>query len=272
MQDLRLAVRTLTATPVVTAVAVLSLALGIGANTAIFSLVNNLILRTLPVSHPQSLVILSDRRNSGARPAFSYATFDQIRRHGQAFDGALAFSNSGGKSTLTIAGEPVAVDRFFVSGDFFDTLGVSPVIGRLFTPQDDLPGGGPNGRTAVISYKLWQERFGGASSVIGAPITLGLSAVTIVGVTPPGFLGIEVGRAFDLILPIRADVELDDNASWLNIMLRVKPGMSLESATAALRAVQPQVRAGSLPVQFQSAFLREPFVLEPAGAGTSTLR
>ena len=91
LQDLRLAVRALRATPIVTAVAVLSLALGIGANTAIFSLVNSLILRSLPVADPQRLVILSGR-NSGARPAFSYATFDQIRQHGQGFDGALAYS------------------------------------------------------------------------------------------------------------------------------------------------------------------------------------
>src|SRR5471030_849050 len=126
MQDLRLAFRALRATPVVTAVAVLSLALGIGANTAIFSLVNSLILRTLSVSHPDRLVILSGRRSGGVRPAFSYKTFDQIRRHGQAFDGALAYSNPGGKSPMTIAGEPVLVDGFFASGDFFSTLGVSP--------------------------------------------------------------------------------------------------------------------------------------------------
>jgi putative ABC transport system permease protein len=278
MQDLRLAFRALRATPIVTAVAVLSLALGIGANTAIFSLVNSLILRTLPVADPQRLVILSGPRNSGVRPAFSYATFDQIRRHGPAFDGALAYSNCCGQATLMIRGESQPVDRFFVSGDFFGTLGVSPLIGRLLTPADDVPGGGPGGPAAVISYKLWQERFGGAVSVIGAPVTLERVAVVIVGVTPPDFLGIEVGRTFDVLLPIRTEplihpaIAFDDTITWLNIMLRLKPGTSLASATAALRAVQPQVRAGSLPQQFQSTFLKDPFVLEPAGAGTSTLR
>ena len=272
MQDFRLAFRALRLTPFVTVVAVLSLALGIGANAAIFSLVNSLILRTLPVPEPRRLVILSGRRNSGARPAFSYATFDQIRRHGETFSGALAYGNCCSKGTLTIAGEPVSVDRTFVSGDFFDTLGVAPLIGRLLTPEDDVRGGGPNGTAAVISYKLWQERFGGVVSVIGAPVTFERAPVTVVGVTPPAFLGVEVGRTFDIIVSIRADVELDDNASWLNIMLRLKPGTSLESATAALRAAQPQIRDGSLPRQFQSTFLREPFVIEPAGAGTSTLR
>jgi predicted permease len=272
MQDVRLAVRALVATPVVTAVAVLSLALGIGANTAIFTLVNSVILRTLPVSDPQQLAILSGRRNSGARPAFSYATFDQIRRHGQAFDGALAFSNSGGDGILTIAGEAVSVNRLFVSGDFFDTLRLSPVIGRLLTPHDDVTGGGPDGPVAVISYRLWQERFGGSPAVIGTPVTFDRAPITIVGVTPPRFFGIEVGRTFDMILPIKADTALDDSATWLNIMVRMRPGMSLEAATAALRAVQPQIRERSLPPDFQSTFLREPFTLEHAGTGTSTLR
>jgi putative ABC transport system permease protein len=278
MQDLRLAFRALRTTPIVTAVAVLSLALGIGANTAIFSLVDSLILRTLPVADPQHLVILSGRRNSGVRPAFSYVTYDHIRRHRQGFDGTLAFSDCCEQMTLSLGGQGHPVDSFFVSGDFFGTLGVSSLIGRLLIPADDVPGGGADGPVAVISYTLWQERFGGAVSVIGAPVTIERVAVTIVGVTPPDFLGVEVGRTFDLILPIQTESQIqpsiafDDHVGWLNIMLRLKPGVSLESATAALRAVQPQVRAGSLPKQFPSTFLREPFVLESAGTGTSTLR
>ncbi len=269
MQDLRLAFRAFRATPVVTAVAVLSLALGIGANTAIFSLVNSLILRRLPVAEPQRLVILSGRRDSGNRPVFSYATFDQIRRHADAFDGAFAYSNSGGKGTLTFAGEKLPVDRFFVGGDFFETLGLSPVIGRLLTSEDDRPG---RGNVAVISDTFWRRQFGGAVNVIGSSITFERRPVTIVGVAPPDFMGIEVGRSFDVILPIEADGELDDRSPWLNIMLRLKRGVSLDAATAALRAAQPQIREGSLPKQFASTFLREPFVLEAAPAGTSTLR
>jgi hypothetical protein len=112
----------------------------------------------------------------------------------------------------------------------------------------------------------------------GTRITFDHTVVTIVGVTPPGFLGVEVGRTFDMILPIKADLQVlpanrfDDDVAWLNILLRLQPGISLESSTAALRAVQPQIRAGSLPKQFASTYLQEPFVLEPVGAGTSTLR
>jgi predicted permease len=278
MQDLRLALRTLRASPIVTAVAVLSLALGIGANTAIFSLVNSLLLRSLPVADPQRLVAVSTGRAAGFRPSYSYATFDQIRQHGQAFDGALAYSICCGKVTLTIGGDTQPVDGFFVSGDFFSTLGVTAAAGRLLTPADDVSGGGANGPAAVISYRLWQERFGGAAGVIGAPVTIQRVPVTIVGVTPPGFLGIEIGRAFDVALPIKTEpqvhssIAFDDNITWLSIMLRLKPGQSLDAATSALRAVQPQIRAGSLPKQFQSEFLQDPFVLEHAGSGTSALR
>jgi predicted permease len=269
MQDLRLAIRALRATPIVTAVAVLSLALGIGAHTAIFSLVNSLILRPLPVSEPHRLVILTGRRDGGNRPAYSYATFDQIRRHADAFDGAAAYSNSGGQGVLALGGEPLVVDRFFVSGDFFETLGVSPVIGRLLTPQDDLAGGP---RVAIISDAMWRQRFGGAVSAVGSTVTLDRQPLTIVGVAPRGFLGIEVGRRFDLILPIRLDGELDDRGTWLNILLRLKRGVSLEAAQSSLRAAQPQIRDGARPRRFSETFLREPFVLEPVPAGTSMLR
>ena len=277
MQDLRLALRTLRATPIVTSVAVLSLALGIGANTAIFSLVNSLLLRSLPVADPQRLVSVSTGRAADFEPSFSYATFDQIRQHGQAFDGALAYSCCD-RDTLTVGGEKQPVDQFFVSGDFFGTLGMTAAAGRLLTPTDDVSGGGANGPTAVISYRLWQERFGGAAGVIGATVILERVPVTIVGVTPPEFLGIEVGRTFDVAVPIKIEplilpsIAFDDNVTWLRIMLRLTRGQSLDAATAALRAVQPQIRAGSRPKQFRSEFLRDPFVLQPAGAGTSALR
>src|ERR1700759_1054936 len=113
MQDVRLAVRALAVTPVVTAVAVLSLALGIGANTATFSLVNSLILRALPVANPQRLVILSGRRNGDRRAPYNYATFEQIRRHGDAFDGVMAYGNCCSKGTLKIAGEATTVEDLY---------------------------------------------------------------------------------------------------------------------------------------------------------------
>jgi putative ABC transport system permease protein len=277
MQDLRLALRALRATPVVTAVAVLSLALGIGANTAIFSLVNGLVLRRLPVPDPGRLVLVSAGEGDFGRD-FSYATFEQIRRHRQVFDGALAYDNCCATATMGIGGERQSVDYFFVSGDFFPTLGIRAAAGRLLEPRDDVPGGGPAGPAAVISYRLWRDRFGGSAAVLGTAVTFERVPVLIVGVAPPEFRGIEIGRPFDVILPIRTEpivlpsIAFDDNVTWLNVMLRLKPGASLAAATAALRAAQAQIRAGSLPRRFQATFLTEPFVLAPAGAGTSTLR
>ncbi|OFW22521.1 MAG: hypothetical protein A3H97_06380 [Acidobacteria bacterium RIFCSPLOWO2_02_FULL_65_29] len=277
MQDLRLAFRALRATPVVTAVAVLSLALGIGANTAIFSLVASLLLRPLPVAEPERLVTLASGSAFPEAP-YSYATFDQIRRHTELFDGALA-SSLLGRESLTIGGETERVESLFVSGDFFTTLGVPALLGRTLVPADDVAGGGLDGPVAMISYRLWQSRLGGAASVIGTPLTIGRVPVTIVGVTPPEFFGLEVGRAFDIALPVKIQpliepaTPLDDDLVWLSIMLRLKAGQSLEAATTALRAVQPQIRAAAMPRTFRAAeFLKDPLTLNPAGAGVSALR
>jgi putative ABC transport system permease protein len=276
-QDGRLALRTLFTNRLVSTVAILSLALGIGANTAIFSLVNSLLLRTLPVADPERLVTVSSDP-TGFRVNYSYATFDQIRQHGQAFDGALA-SDVGG-DFLAISGEAQSVYSDFVSGDFFSTLGVLALLGRTFTPSDDVAGGGPDGPVAVISYRLWQRRFGGAAGIVGRSLTIEHVPVTIVGVVPPTFLGVDVGQAYDLFLPIKTEPLIfpnkawDADTVWLRIMLRLRRGQSLEAATAALRAVQPQIRAGSLPQTggpAATAFLKDPLLLEP-GAGRSELR
>jgi predicted permease len=278
LQDLRLAVRALVATPVVAAVAVLSLALGIGANTAIFSLVDSLILRPLPVTEPERLAVVSVPRYAGVRQGFSYRTFDQIRGQAHAFDGAAAFSNCCGRGTMLIGGETVPVERFFVSGEYFKVLGVSALVGRMLSPADDVPGGGPDGLTAVISYRCWQERFGGSVAVVGSSVAVERIAATIVGIAPPGFLGVEVGRPFDLIFPIRTEpqvlpsIAFNDDIAWMNIVLRLKPGVPLESATAALRAIQPQVRAAAMPPVPREKFLDEPFELEPIAQGMSRLR
>jgi predicted permease len=262
----------------VTAVAVLSLALGIGANTAIFSLVNGLLLRPLPVARPDLLVGVSTGNEPVERSNFSYATFDQIRRHAGAFDGALAFSNCCGQSTVTTGQDRWTADRFFVSGDFFTTLGLTPAAGRFFTPADDVAGGGAGGLVAVIGYRLWRERFGRRADIAGTALVVEHVPITIVGVAPRGFLGMEVGRNIDLILPAKleptvlASTPFDDDTAWLNVMLRLKPAVPRGRALASLRAAQPQIRAGSLPKNFQSGFLKAPFTLTPAGGGFSALR
>src|SRR5579864_303075 len=278
MQDLRLAIRALRRTPIVTAVAVFSLALGIGANTAIFSLINSLLLRSLPVTDPRRLVTVSTGP-SLSEQIYSYKVFDEIRQHSESFDGVLAWA---GLATVTLTHDgqtQVAVDAF-VSGDYFTTLGVPALLGRTFTPADDARSGGPDGPVTVISYGLWQQRFGGAVSVIGSRITIERALFTIVGVTPPDFFGVEVGRTFDVALPIRTfelvrpAAEVSDDNQELRIMLRLKPGQSLEAATAALRAAQPAIRAGAMPSQIRDreAFLKDPWTLDRARGGVSPLR
>ena len=171
MQDLRLAIRALRSTPVVSVVAVLSLALGIGANTAIFSLVNSLLLRTLPVMEPQRLAIISDTRaiSQGYTAGWTYAAWDQMRQHAQPFDGSCSWMTE--RFNLAQGGgETQPVDGIYASGDFFTTLGVPALLGRTFTPADDVRGGGKDGPVAVISYALWQGRFGGSGTIVGTPL------------------------------------------------------------------------------------------------------
>jgi predicted permease len=273
-RDLRYAVRTLCRTPGFTAVAVLTLALGIGANTAIFTVVNSLLLRTLPVSEPQRLVTLV----SSGDDSWTYAVWDQIRARAAFVDGAFAWSMQ--RFNLAQGGEMAPVDGLFVSGDFFRTLGVPAIIGRTFTAADDVRGGGPDGPVAVISYGLWQRRFGGALTAIGAPIVVERVPFTIVGVTPREFFGVEVGRAFDVVLPIGAEPLIRGQGSlldvrrayWLTVMLRLKPGQSLDRGATTLHMMQPQIRESALPPQGAEDFLKDPFMLVPAATGTSGLR
>ena len=254
MDDIRLAIRALRASPIVSFVAVLSLALGIGANTAIFSLVNGLLLRALPVAEPQRLVTISSDQaiNLGFKAGlgWSYAMWDQLRQRSQAFDGALAWSNQ--RFNLATGGEMQPVDGLVTSGDFFTVLGVKAALGRTFTAADDVRGGGPGGAVVVISDGFWRRRFGAASDIIGTPLAIEGVPMTIVGVTPPGFLGLVAGQAFDVALPlgieplVRKRALMDSpNAFVLFVMLRLKPGQSIGAATATLRAMQPQM-LGSL--------------------------
>ncbi len=284
MQDLRVAVRVLRAAPIVTGIAILSLALGIGANTAIFSLVNSLLFRTLPVAEPERLAILTTEaaRTQVSTTAWTYALWEETRRRApQMFDGAVAWSDER-LNLSTAGGEVQAVDGVYVSGDFFSTLGVPALIGRTFTARDDVRGAGPDGHVAVISYAMWQRRFGGDANVIGTSLVVERTPFTIVGVTPPAFFGVEVGRSFDVAVPINAqavirgkDSAIDRGAVWLWIMVRLKPRQSAEAATNLLRSVEAQIRTATnltpevMPPRSQLAF---PFALVPAALGTSRLR
>jgi putative ABC transport system permease protein len=277
MQDLRLAIRALYASPVVTAIAVVSLALGIGANTAIFSLVSCLLLRSLPVVAPERLAMVSTSASQGPRQQYSYATLDQIRQHRDIFDGALGYTDCCGTAILNLGGGNHPADRQFVSGDFFTTLGIRAFRGRMLTPADD-EAVTPAGPVAVVSYRLWRGSLGARDDVVGARLSINRMPVTVVGVMPPTFFGVEVGRVLDVAMPYRLATQFtstpfDDDTAWLNIMVRLRSGLSVRTGSAALRAAQPQIRAGAMPATSPGReFLPDPLTLEPAGSGASMLR
>jgi putative ABC transport system permease protein len=236
------------------------------------------------VADPHRLVSISSDRAIGlgfkAGLGWSYAMWDQLRQQSgpgvgaagadPSFAGALAWRAQ--RFDLAEGGEMQEVDGLVTSGEFFTTLGVPAQLGRTYTSADDVRGGGPDGPVVVISYRLWQRRFGGAANVVGTRLLVERVPFTIVGVTPPEFFGVEVGRGFDVALPLGAEplirgkrAVIDQPSSYLLfVMLRLKPGQSFDAATAALRALQPQILGSSRVPQF----LQEPFTLVPAAAGT----
>ncbi len=247
-QDLRNGLRQFARNPGVTAIAVVTLALGIGANTALFSIFNSLILRPLPVRDPGSLALL-------ANGSWSYPIWDQIRaRETELFDGAFAWS--GQRFDLSTSGQTEIVDGAYVSGRFFAVLGVTAIRGRMLTAADDgAPSAsrGADGPVAVISRRLWRQRFAGANDIVGRQLTVQRIPFTIVGVMPPGFFGPDVGRNTDVMLPFAAEPLIQGPESrltsatsrWLQIMVRLKSGQSLEQASAALQGLHPRSsRAG----------------------------
>jgi putative ABC transport system permease protein len=267
-EDLRNGVRQVTRNPGFTAVAVLTLALGIGANTALFSIFNSLILRSLPVRDPGSLALLTDG-------SWSYPIWNEIAtRENELFDGAFAWSAQ--RFDLSAGGQTEPVDGAFVSGRLFDVLGVTGFRGRMLSPPDDgAPSAsrGADGPVAVISHRLWRQRFGGARDVVGRQLTVQRIPFTIVGVMPPGFFGADVGRMTDVMLPFAAEPLIRGPESrlaaksswWLQIMVRLKPGQTLEQANAALRVLQAQITEGA-------SRQLQPFTLVSAATGNSSLR
>jgi predicted permease len=277
MQDLRFAIRSLRATPIVTAVAVVSLALGVGANTAIFSIVNGLLLRPLPVKDPDRLALMT-----GGIPTYplipqlpGYTAPISTALHDRAsdFDGSCAWAPI--RLDLAARGEIQPADGVLASGDFFKTLGVSAVIGRTLAAEDDVPGASP---VAVISYGLWQRRFGAAFDAVGKPLTIERVPFVVVGVTPAEFYGPELGRGFDVAIPIAAAVQIGRRNmldAWVfRNMVRLKANQSLEAATVVLRRLQPEIRDAAAPQAASSNldFLKSPLAFVPAASGISPLR
>jgi predicted permease len=281
MRDLLYAARGLFATPLVSLVAVLSLGLGIGANTAIFSLLNGLVLRPLPVHEPERLALLLSSETDVAT-SWTYPIWEQLRDRRDIAAGAAAWSID--RFNLADAGQSEPVEGLWVSGEFFGVLGVPAAAGRTFTAADDRVGGDATGAPAVISYRFWQRRFGGSPSAIGQRLTVNRVPYTIVGVTPAQFLGPAIGRAFDVALPIGTEPLMRGAESaltqrsywWLSVIFRMRDDQTMTSLAAALRAVQPQIRAATTPTHYRpqdrANYLAQPFVVKPGGTGESGLR
>lgn len=275
-QDLRYGVRMLLKHKVVTLVAVTSLGLGIGANTAIFSLIDAVLIKTLPVSKPEQLYFIQTagpRQPSGGAPP--YPCFERFQQQNRSFTGLAAFTAR--DLRLRIGGEREEVSGQFVSGNYFSLLGINPFIGRVLLPSDDIEPGknGVNGYVAVISYDYWTRRFGRDPSVIGKVFHVGLDPVTIVGVTPPEFYGLFPGTRIDISIPIifqGAQTLADKDSYWFRAVGRLKPGASLVQARAELNAIfQPFMNETSMPPEMK----REVFArieLAPASRGMDTLR
>ena len=254
LQDIRLAIRMLAKNPGFTAVAILTLAIGIGANTAIFSLIDAVMLRMLPVPRPEELRLVrmaeSARWRAKATLSFTNALWEQVRDRQDVFSGVFAWGDD--RFDLAQGGAVHYVNGIWVSGDFFKTLELRPAAGRLITASDDqrgCPG------AAVLSYGFWQEHYGGAPSAIGSTLSLSTHPFEVVGVAPPGFYGMDVGSKFDVAIPICAAALFDGKESrldhrswwWLSVAGRIKPGVSLSQLTARLKVLSPQVFAAALP-------------------------
>jgi predicted permease len=235
-QDLRYAVRTLSKSPGFAAAAVLTLALGIGANTAIFSLLDAVMLRNLPVKNPQRLVLLRHILPDDWNGSFDYSEFEQLRDHSASFSGIFAFDST--RLSASANGQADFVLGQCVSGSFYTVLGVNAIVGRTFTAEDDRAAQPP---VAVISYDYWQRRFALDPSVAGQNIMLKGISFTVVGVTPPGFRGIEPGDAPDIWVPMTwwKQVRLNDHLQ-VGVMARLKPAATAQQAGAELTVIDRQ--------------------------------
>ncbi|HKA02396.1 MAG TPA: ABC transporter permease, partial [Candidatus Solibacter sp.] len=289
LRDLRYALRTLRKSPVFLTVAVLSLALGIGANTAIFTLINQLILQPLPVRDPEQLVMLAGRgRHYGGNNGMdrlSYPMYQEIRDKNQVFSGMFCTYPNTVSATYQGGTELIGAD--FVSGNYFPVLGIGAAAGRVFTASDDLIQGGHP--LAVLSYGYWRSRFGGDRGVIGKQIVVNGRALTIIGVSPAGFDGVEPGHAPQIRIPMTMKDELprtdfqrlnNNRFRWVEVFGRLKPEMTLQKAQAGLQPLFHQILnrevtekpfAKASPVVKQE-FLKMWMEVMPGSKGRSNLR
>ena len=297
LQDLRYALRTMAASPSFTAVAILSLALGIGANTAIFSLWNGVVHASLPgVDKPEQLVMLSDpdqqgmwngrlsTREDGDRPYFTYAEFAQFRDNGSVFSAVMATQSDFDTWDVRLGnGEWEQARGRLVSGGFFQVLGVTPVLGHAFAASDD-SGDAPY---AVISYEYWQRSFGGRADVLGKTLGMRKTSLTIIGVAPRGFFGETSGEQPDMWIPLsmqpmvlpgedRLHDKSPEKVMWLHVFGRLKPGVTLAQAEAqvnsSFKAGLESFYGGVLTAENRADYLDQHIRMRPASRGASSVR
>jgi putative ABC transport system permease protein len=278
MQDLRDAIRGLRRSPLLSAAAILSLTLGIGANTAIFSILNSLLLKPLPVRDPGSLVALASDR-PGEDAGMTYPVWKALR-DSRVLDDLFVWASD--RLSLEAAGGSQAFEAIWASGRFFEVLGLTTIAGRPFAPVDDRIDGGPGGPVAVLSYRASRRLFSYPATSIGRIVIIERVPFTVVGVTPADFFGLNVGTDVDVILPLETEPMLNRIPSrremwpWLHITARLPPGGRLEQATAAIRVAQPRIRDATMPdfsrTEDREHYLRAPWTLRLAGTGSSRLR
>jgi predicted permease len=287
--DLRYAFRTLTHAPLVSVVAILSLALGIGANTAIFSLLHQVLLRSLPVQDSERIALLhfegvrnGTTSSDSIASVWSYPMYRELRDRNRCFTGLIARSSA--PATVIFNQQAEQARAEIVSGNFFKVLGVRPALGRLLTSADDVtPGGHP---IALLSYGYWTRRFGAAPSILNQTVRVNGLNLTVVGVTPRNFLSVISGQSPDIYVPIAMRALMNNGANdlaqrdsyWLSLFARLRPDMTLARAQASLapifRGILDQ-EAATLEIRserFRRRFLANRLTLEPAAEGVNQLR
>jgi predicted permease len=280
-RDVRYALRMLRRSPVFTAVAVLSLALGIGANTAIFSAIDTLLLRPLPVPRVQELRNIFLQMPERLQPVLSYPIFQALQAHNRVFSSVAAWSNH--RFQMASGGDVVHVDGELASGSYFSTLALPAARGRTFTDADDHPSGGKDGPVAVISDRFWDRHFQRSASAVGSGLVLDRIRFTVIGVMPPDFFGAEVGTHPDVWIPISFANRVDDSnciASracwWLFLIGRMNPGVTPQQVNAELSTIGPAVLRETTPpgwrADWKNRYRAYTFSSESGAQGWSFLR
>jgi putative ABC transport system permease protein len=282
LQDIRFGLRTLGKNPGFTLVAILTLALGIGANAAIFSLTDQVLLRLLPVERPRELVVLSSPGVGHGRiwsdieggPSFSYPMYKDLRDRNEVFTGLLARYHL----QVNVAGEGQSqlAEGELVTGNYFQVLGVRPFLGRVLTVQDETaPGANP---VTVLSYGYWTRHFGSDPNILNKQLAVNGNSLTVVGVARPGFAGVQVGQIPDLFIPITMKAQMtpnwdglaDRNDHWVTMLGRLKPGVSAEKAQAGLAPVYRALMEGDATALKLSARDQQEFVNRKLVLGTGS--